>query len=72
MTLKLWLHGLMAAAISGLASATGGSIGATVAGLDVFSPVFWKVTGGAAIGGALVAVVGYLKQSPLPPLSGER
>lgn len=72
MTLKIWFHGLIAAALSGLASSTGGVIGASVAGLDVWSPAFWKVTGGAAVGGALVAVVGYLKQSPLPPLVGER
>lgn len=62
MTLKAWAHGLGAAIVSGAASAVSGIVGASFTGV----PIDWKQIGAAATGGALIAAVLYLKQSPLP------
>lgn len=60
-TVKLWAKNLVAAAIGGAAN---------VVCLLVVDPVRfsgdWKALGTAAGIGALIAVAGYLKQSPLP------
>lgn len=62
MTVKHWLHGLMAAIVSGSASTVGAISGAAVSG----TPMDFKAMGGAAIGGALTGAIFYLKQSPVP------
>lgn len=62
MNWKAWLQGLLAAAISGTATTVGAYAGTAMTGnaLDL------KATGGAALGGAVVGAVMYLKQSPIP------
>ena len=60
-TAKIWAKNLLAAAIGGSAN---------VVALLVVDPLRfsgdWKALGTAAGIGALIAVAGYLKQSPLP------
>lgn len=64
--LRKWLYGLAAAVVHGGASTTGAALGAMVAGFDVFSVVFWKITCGSLIGGGIVAACAYLSKSPIP------
>lgn len=61
--MNVWLKGLLAAVIGGAAGA----------GISLFSDPLafdlatgWKKLLGAICGGALIALFGYLKQSPLP------
>lgn len=63
---KYWLYGLGAATIGGAATAIGGALGASFAGVDVLTLAFWKIVVGAAVGGGLMNAVAYLKRSPLP------
>lgn len=65
--MKIWLHGLAAAAISTAADA-----GVTLLGATVFAPgllqngQFWLVLGGTIGFAAMKSAFLYLKQSPLP------
>jgi hypothetical protein len=65
--LKIWLHGLAAAAISAFASAASGAIALpTVFTFDKIGLL--NMTKMATIP-ALLAVFAYLKTSPVPPLT---
>jgi len=66
MTWKHWLYGLGAALVGGAATSAGGALGAMVAGVDVFTVLFWKIVGGAVIFGGISNAVAYLRRSPLP------
>ena len=61
---KKWLHGLLAAVISSASTTIGAIAGSAAAGAD---HIDLGQVSGAAIGGAIMGAVLYLKQSPLPP-----
>jgi hypothetical protein len=66
---KLWLNHLIAAVITGGSStalASLGISGASMVGLDI-KPLDFKQLGAVALGGAVVGLLAYLKQSPIPP-----
>lgn len=63
---KVWLRGLIAAALGGMSTAAAGSIGALAGGIEVWTVKFWAVVGGTAILGALTHVFAYLQKSPIP------
>lgn len=67
----LWIHGLISAALSGAAASLGGVIGAQAIGVNIFTRDFWVIVGATAAGGALMTVVAYFKQSPLPKITME-
>ncbi len=62
MNWKLWLHGLIAAAIGGAVTALFQMLSKPQA--VNFSAAGWHRYGAGAAGGALVAVLGYFKASP--------
>lgn len=69
---KLWLHNLVAAAITGGATSGMSAIGIAVAdaaGANV-NPLNMKQVGVLFLSGGLVGLLAYLKQSPLPPTEG--
>lgn len=75
MTTKLsnWLRNLVAAIVTGGSStalASLGIAGASAAGVDI-KPLDMKQLGIVALGGAVVGVLAYLKQSPIPPAEDE-
>ena len=66
---KLWLRNLAAAVITGgtsTALASLGIAGASAAGVDI-KPLDFKQISIVALGGAVVGLLAYLKQSPIPP-----
>lgn len=66
---KRWLHNLLAAVITGAVSSGLASLGiaaADAAGVTV-QPLNYKQLISVAIAGAVVGLLAYLKQSPLPP-----
>jgi len=68
--LKVWFHGLAAAAVSAFASAASGAIALpTVFTFDKTG--FLNMVKLATVP-ALLAVFGYLKSSPVPALSADR
>ena len=63
--IKNWLYGLMAAGVG--AAASGVLLVVVNPGtFDIYSAAGWKNIGTACGASALVAIAGYLKQSPLP------
>ena len=67
---NIWLHQLMAAAITGGATSGLSSLGITVAdaaGANV-GALNMKQVGVLFVSGAMVGLLAYLKQSPLPPV----
>lgn len=63
----LWLYGALAAALGGVGTAVAAVVGGAVVGALDFT---WRQLGVVAIGGAIAAAAGYLKESPLPDLRG--
>jgi len=63
--MKIWIQGLLVALISGAVGALAGVL-TSPESCDL-SPAGLKKMGGLAIAGALIGVVAFLKQSPLPP-----
>lgn len=61
--MNVWLKGLLAAVIGGAVGA-GASLMTDPVTFDFSTG--WKKLLGAILGGALIALFGYLKQSPLP------
>ena len=63
-TLKTWLKGLIAAVVGGAANA----VSAVIAARETFnfSPAGLIAIAKLAAAGALIALVSYLKQSPVP------
>lgn len=61
---NLWLKGLLAGVIGAVAGALFDLVGGMVANGGVID---WHHVETVAIGTAAVAVLGYLKRSPLPP-----
>lgn len=62
---KLWLHGLIAAAVGSAAGGFGSIAGSLVVGDGLMHGL--KVASLAALLSAVIAVAAYLKQSPVPP-----
>ena len=62
---KLWLHGLVAATISGAASGLGAAAGALVMGDGLVHCL--KIAAVAALFAGIIGAAAYLKQSPVPP-----
>lgn len=62
---KVWIHGLVAATISGAAGGLGGAVGSLGVG-DPFNHVL-KIAAVSAGFSAVVGATAYLKQSPVPP-----
>jgi hypothetical protein len=62
--MAIWLQGLIAALIAGAVAALGGIL-VSPETID-FSPTGLKKMGLLAAGGALIGVVGFLRQSPIP------
>jgi hypothetical protein len=58
----LWLKGLIAAVVSGVANAVVATVGCNATG----SPLNWHQVGTVAATAALVGAALYLKQSPVP------
>ncbi len=67
----LWIHGLVSAALGGASAAVGGVVGAQVAGVNIFTRDFWVIVASTAAGGALMTVIAYFKESPLPRIKIE-
>jgi hypothetical protein len=65
--IKVWLHGLAAAAISAFASAASGAI--ALPGVFTFDRNGFINMAKPATVPALLAVFAYLKSSPVPPLN---
>jgi hypothetical protein len=65
--LKIWLHGLAAAAISAFASAASGAIALPT--VFTFDKAGLVNMAKLAAGPAMLAVFAYLKNSPIPTLS---
>jgi hypothetical protein len=68
--LKVWIHGLVAAAISAFASAASGAI--ALPSVFTFDKTGLLNMVKLAAVPALLAVFAYLKSSPVPPLSADR
>jgi hypothetical protein len=66
-SLKIWIHGLAAAAISAFASAASGAI--ALPSVFTFDRAGFVNMVKLATVPALLAVFAYLKSSPVPPLS---
>lgn len=65
-SIELWLKGVVAAIVGGAAN----SVASILADSSVFNPgtaLGWKHIGISAASGALIGLVMYLKQSPVPP-----
>ena len=62
---KLWLHGLVAATVSGCAGGIGTVVGSLAVGDGLIHGL--KVAGVGAIFSAIIGAAAYLKQSPVPP-----
>ena len=62
---KVWLHGLIAAIISGAAGGLGTVVGSLAAGDGLMHGLQVAVI--AALFSAITGAAAYLKQSPLPP-----
>lgn len=65
MNKQVWLHGLAAAAIGGVANAAG------VVGLDGQAAIDWTALTRAVVVGAIISVSAFLKKSPIPGSSNE-
>ena len=68
-TMKKWIHNLIAAVITGGSTAALATLGVTVAntaGAQV-TQLNLKQAGVLFVSGAVVGLLAYLKQSPLPP-----
>ena len=66
-SMKIWLHGLAAAAITGAATTGGGVLSAMAfAPKMVWNVEFWATVGGSAVFGAVFGAVLYLRKSPVP------
>ena len=63
--LGLWFYGLVAAALGSVGSVGGAYIGGKVFGAADFT---LRQLGAVCAGGAIVAILAYLKQSPLPKI----
>lgn len=57
---KIWLQGLVAAVVGGVANAAG------VVGLDTQTAVDWSALARAVVAGAIISVSAFLKKSPIP------
>lgn len=62
---KIWMHGLVAAVISGGAGGVGSALGSLGVG-DPFNHAL-KIAGVSALISAVIGAAAYLKQSPVPP-----
>ncbi len=62
---KIWLQGLVAATIGGVANAAG------VVGLDSQEAIDWTALTRAVIVGAIISVSAFLKKSPIPGSANE-
>lgn len=62
---KIWLHGLIAAAVGSAAGGFGSIAGSLVVGDGIWHGL--KVACFAALLSAAISVAAYLKQSPVPP-----
>lgn len=70
-TVKLWLHGLVAAVIGGGASAVTASVSASLIAPDKFNLSgqlvnFFELAGISFIINGFLSAMAYLKQSPIP------
>jgi len=64
--LAVWFHGLLAVVVSSAAN----SLSAVIVDPNDFNPFVggsWMKLAAFALTGALIGLIGYLKQSPLPP-----
>lgn len=66
MKVKQWIRGLLAAVITSAATAAS----TVVTAPDVLEAVGWEPVGRIALGGGLIALLAYLKRSPLPSQGG--
>lgn len=64
-TWQVWLHGLVAATVSGTAGGIGTVVGSLAVGDNLLHGL--KVAGVGAIFSGIIGAAAYLKQSPVPP-----
>ncbi len=66
---RLWVHGLVAAAVGGALS-TLGQVLVTPSSVE-FTAMAWRRYAATAAAGALIAVLAYFKQSPVKNVHGK-
>jgi hypothetical protein len=68
--IRLWMRGLIAAAISGGAGGGSAALGAMLTSPEHYQAnpaAFWQMVGLTTVVSVVIGVGAFLKQSPLPP-----